>query len=152
MLRIAVLLLVSLVSAPALAQPTAEASQLEARLIAPCCWAESLAHHDSPLAHELRAEIEQRLARGETIDAVESDLVSRYGERLRAIPHGVENVSAWLLVLVALLGLQLVLAARRWRDRGRQRVELAPGGMAPAALPDALDARLDRALEAFDEL
>lgn len=63
---------------------TAQARDLEAHLLAPCCWRETLAAHQSQLASTLRQEIERRLAGGESIDHLEADLVARHGHRIRA--------------------------------------------------------------------
>jgi cytochrome c-type biogenesis protein CcmH len=136
-----------LVAVPALAQDVARG--LEERLVAPCCWNEMLAIHDSPLANELRTEIDARVARGEAVDAIETDLVARYGERIRAIPEGVEAVSVVLSISMALAVVQLFLMARRWRDVSRARAEVPTD--APARPRDEADDRLDRELADFDE-
>jgi cytochrome c-type biogenesis protein CcmH len=87
------------------------------RLLAPCCWLQTLDFHESELASSLRTEIAQRLERGESGEAIEDDLVARYGERIRAVPKGRDPRSAVPVVvgavmLVSLLGL-VVLVRRR---------------------------------------
>ena len=132
--------------APARAQE-AEAHALEERLIAPCCWQESLATHDSPLARELREEIDARLARGESPAAIEADIVGRYGDRILAIPPGSDTL-ALVVVLATLIGLGVLVATgRRWARAAAP--EPAPTSDGAARSVD--EARLDRELEAFDE-
>jgi cytochrome c-type biogenesis protein CcmH/NrfF len=63
---------------------TVQARELEAHLLAPCCWRETLAAHQSQLASALRQEIERRLAGGESVDHLEADLVARHGPGIRA--------------------------------------------------------------------
>lgn len=73
--------------------------RLERRLLAPCCDRQTLEDHDSPVARQLRAEIEQRIARGEDPDRVEQDLVARYGPEIRAAPP-----ARWAVVLFVIFG------------------------------------------------
>lgn len=95
---------------------TAAAVDLERRLIAPCCWRETLDVHTSPTATELRHEIRSRLQAGESAIAIEKSLVDRYGPKLRAtLP---DNLGYWLFALVIASGL---LAVRWLRVHELQR-------------------------------
>lgn len=135
----------ALLSAPcaASAQADPRARALEERLVAPCCWTESLASHDSPLARELRAEIETRIAAGETAQSIQQDLLARHGERLRSAPPDLERVSLGLTALLGAAALGVFALGRRWHRRAG-RVEDSPVSAPPS------DAALDRRLE--DEL
>ncbi|WP_394850359.1 cytochrome c-type biogenesis protein CcmH [Pendulispora brunnea] len=122
-------------------------AMLEGRLLAPCCWTQTLDIHESPLATELRTEIHGRLDQGESAEVIEEDLVARYGERIRAIPKGhdpraaVSFASAGAMLLSA-IGLLWLL--RRWT---RPRMALA----APrTGTRDEYDARLDDELRELD--
>jgi cytochrome c-type biogenesis protein CcmH/NrfF len=132
-------------AAPAAGQSSA-ARALEESLVAPCCWKDTLATHDSPLVHELRAEIESRLAAGEPATAIESDLVERYGERIRTAPPELRGLP-WIIAAASLLTISLIAwIAFRWK-RGPKRTA------APDREPvrDAeLDARIDAELDALD--
>lgn len=124
-------------SSSSTAAPSATA--LEGALLAPCCWNGTLATHDSPVATELRHEIEGRAASGETTTAIEADLVGRYGERIRAMPKSGAFSNALVLALDAgILALAaLVVVLRRWRRAGRDEER-------PTETPrDAYDARID---------
>lgn len=126
----------------------AEARLLEGYLVAPCCWTEPLDVHDSPLAHELRDEISARLGRGEPALAIEQDLVARYGERIRAVPSGIETLAVWGIASLALVGLLLVV--RRARAGGSTPPRVTPPPTTPA--PAELDARLASELAALDDI
>src|SRR5688500_17510504 len=76
--------------------PPDPAHELATHFIAPCCWRQTLADHDSPVAVELRAELAARLAGGEAPAAIEQRLVARYGERILA--HGGTGTEARLVV------------------------------------------------------
>jgi cytochrome c-type biogenesis protein CcmH len=139
-------------TAPALAHPdvTDDRSRVvSSRLLAPCCYQQTLDVHESPMATALRDEIRARLRAGETPAQVETSLVARYGERVRAVPQN-HDPRDHVLVLVALamvLGAVLLLRAlRRWS----RRVVVAPA-VVTAPPRDAWDARLDDELRALDE-
>ncbi len=122
------------------------AAWLEGRLIAPCCWTQTIDIHGSEIATELRHEIRARLQAGEARDAILDDIVKRYGERILAIPKN-SPISGLALGLMALLGMGAIGAGTvlvRWRRRGgegkKAEVRAAPER-------DALDDRLDREIE-----
>jgi cytochrome c-type biogenesis protein CcmH len=119
---------------------------LEARLRAPCCRDQTLDAHESEPARALKLEIRARLHAGETVESVERSIVDRYGEGIRATPprDPMRIVAAALFGAIALAGVALARALRRWR---RQGTTAAPP---PAAPRDAYDERLDLELEALD--
>lgn len=126
--------------------PTTTAHQLEERLVAPCCWKGTLRDHSSELAHQLRAEVEGRVAAGERSEDIEADMVRRYGEQVRALPAGSDP--RWMIVAAfsALAGLGLVVLARVRRTR-RSSAPTASGLVAGEA---AYDQRLEDELATVD--
>lgn len=122
---------------------------LESRLYAPCCYGGTLDIHDSEVARELRSEIEERLARGETSEAIQADFVDRYGERVLAARSD-RPIAAMSLSLVAVLlaaGAGLGLLMRRWVGRGAPTSRRSPKQPPPR---DELDVRLDAELADLD--
>ena len=121
---------------------------LESRLYAPCCYGGTLDIHDSELARELRSEIEDRLARGETSEAIQADFVDRYGERVLAArsdrPIAAMTLSLAGVLLAAAAGLGFLI--RRWVGRGAPTSRRAPK-LTPR---DDLDVRLDAELADLD--
>lgn len=115
---------------------------LEGRLMAPCCWIQTLDVHESPLARELRSEVHARLGAGESTVAIEADLVERYGERIRAVPVGTDPrraIGLGSVLVVAGSGALLLGWLVRVVRRGRRRhVQPRVRGE-----HDAYDARLD---------
>ena len=75
-------------SAQLLAVDEAQLRRLQGRFLAPCCWQESLAVHQSEIAVELRAEIARLAAAGRTENEIVDTLVARYGERILVEPRG----------------------------------------------------------------
>jgi len=148
------LLLALTAASPALAHPNVQedlARAVSSRLIAPCCYQQTLDVHESELATALRAEIASRLRAGESPAQVEESMVERYGERVRAVPRD-HDTRAHVLALVALAMLVaaglLGRAMRRWSRRERAVLVGAP---APSKDRDAWDERLDAELRALDE-
>jgi cytochrome c-type biogenesis protein CcmH len=97
--------------------------RIQARFIAPCCWHETLAVHQSDVAIQMRAEVATLVSRGETEEQIVDRFVARYGERILAEPRGSR---LWILTItpVALLataGLLLIFRLRRWSRRTRVR-------------------------------
>ncbi|WP_437741321.1 cytochrome c-type biogenesis protein CcmH [Sorangium sp. So ce1504] len=115
---------------------------LAARLLAPCCWDQTLDVHESELARDLRREIHARLRRGEVADAIEQDLVARYGERLRAAPSSgtLGQVALGLMLGIAVTFLGIFALLRSWRSNAAQA---APSGGTVTAARDEYDERLD---------
>lgn len=150
MLVVAVALaVVGIRSAPTGAGARPGAAALETRLLAPCCFNGTLDTHESELAHTLRHEIDERIAKGETSEQVEADLVSRYGPKIRALPH--EGALTSLLGAAALLamavGALIAVRMRRWRRSSDEHAsEVAPTTSASTRVRDEYDARIDAEL------
>ncbi len=67
---------------------------LFAMFIAPCCWRENLLAHHSPMADELRADIRQRVAGGQTDAQIKEAYLKKYTLRILAVPDGTRG--QWL--------------------------------------------------------
>ena len=109
--------------AVAAAEPQAlerEAKQLEAKLMAPCCWAQQVSLHQSPAADEIKKNIRKLLAEGKTSQQILDTYVAEYGDRILAEPpaRGFSRliyVAPWVL-LVASVGLVVVVIRRLRAD------------------------------------
>jgi cytochrome c-type biogenesis protein CcmH len=137
-------------AAPASSAAPGEAI-VEGRLLAPCCYMQTLDVHESPLATELRLEVRKRLAAGEAPAVIEDDFAERYGERVRAVPKGRDprgNMFALALGVLAATTLALGLLVRRWR----RAPDDAPGPTLAAASGgrDRFDDRVDELLRDLD--
>lgn len=135
----------SILASSAIAAAPGEAV-VEARLLAPCCYLQTLDVHESPLATELRAEVHARLVAGETPEAIEDDFAVRYGERVRAFAKGKDprnGMTLFVAAAVGACGVMLAMALRRWR-RTKPRRTVA------TTTRDALDDRIDAELADLD--
>lgn len=120
---------------------------LETRHLAPCCFNGTLDTHDSDLARTLRREIETRVANGEANEAIEADLVGRYGPPIVAMHHegALKTMLGGAGLLFAVAAILLAWRMRSWCRSSDERVadSKPPGG---PRLVDAYDARIDAEL------
>jgi cytochrome c-type biogenesis protein CcmH len=127
-----------------------DAKQLEAMLIAPCCWAQQVSVHQSPAADEIKANIRKMLAAGKTRQQILDAYVAEYGDRILAEPpaRGFNTalyVAPWLF-LAGSVGL-VVFVIRRLRAPGLEAKPAVAG--APAADADEAE-RIDEELRNLD--
>jgi cytochrome c-type biogenesis protein CcmH len=100
------------------AQATDEiARRIEGKLMAPCCWAEPVSQHRSPVADEMRRDIRRMLGEGRSEQEILGAYVARYGERILTSPPArgfnlVLYILPWVFGITAILGLSLII--RRW--------------------------------------
>lgn len=116
----AVLAVVVLVVATGGGDPTPEerVRALEGTIRCPTCKGQSVRESAAPASQAVRAEIQRRVAAGESDGEIRAFLVSRYGESilLRPPASGVAGL-VWALpvVLVVVGAAGLALLFRRWR-------------------------------------
>jgi len=100
------------------ATPEDRVTALAAGLRCPVCQGLSVADSDSETARQIRADIEDRVAAGQTDDDIRQAYVDRYGEWILLRPSG-RGLGAlvWFapVAAVAAAGIALVVAGRRWR-------------------------------------
>ncbi|HET9933672.1 MAG TPA: cytochrome c-type biogenesis protein CcmH [Polyangiaceae bacterium] len=127
------------------------AAELEGRIIAPCCWTQTIEIHGSPASTELRQEIRQRLTAGETPDAIERSLVQRYGPKILAVPPGsrLPSVGIGLGLVVIGAGIGALTLLKRWQRRATPALADGPK-LEPGAADAELDARVDAELSRLD--
>jgi cytochrome c-type biogenesis protein CcmH len=127
---------------------SAAARDLAGRLIAPCCWTQTLDVHESPLADQLRSEIAQRLRAGEPAAKIEDDLAVRYGDKIRAVPRGEDPRVALPIIVGGAMGLAVVWLAwlsLSWLRRSRSEPR------EPGVEAQLYDKQLDQALNKLSD-
>lgn len=116
------LLLLPLADTPGDAALEKTARQLEGRLIAPCCWRQPVSIHYSPASQEIKQEIRERLAAGETPEAILNHFISLYGEQILAAPgyKGFGGFAYFFPAIFLVLGGVLVFLLIRHLRGGRE--------------------------------
>ena len=127
------------------------ATRLEGRIIAPCCWNQTIDIHGSEPAYQLRREIRRRLKAGEAPDTIEASLVQRYGAKILAVPDTSPLGSLATLLAIGFggAGVAAYLMLKRWSRAGAATAKAekkAAGEPGTESKRDALDERLDREL------
>lgn len=88
----------ALLPASAAAAPAKQRIRLlEESLLAPCCWRESVAVHQSPVASEMRREIARLVQEGRSDREILDYYIQRYGKRVLREPEG--SLRDWLYVI-----------------------------------------------------
>jgi cytochrome c-type biogenesis protein CcmH len=137
------LLGLSLLIIPVAAQEKEEiARRIEGELMAPCCWAEPVSQHLSPIAEEMRREIRAMLAAGKSEQEILDLYVARYGERILTTPPArgfnlLAYIMPWVLAVTGVVAVVVVL--KRW-------LALRPAESATPAVDDCYADRIDREL------
>jgi len=85
---LAVALLLASVAQPLTAAQSREVEQVEKRLVAPCCYTQSIADHMSAEAEEMREEVTEMAARGIGEAEIIRHYKDLYGERILIVPDG----------------------------------------------------------------
>ena len=122
------------------------ASAIEGRLMAPCCWTQTIDIHDSEISLSMRHEIRRRLRNGESADAIEASFVERYGPKIMAVqPNSqLKNVFIGLSVVMGGAGVAAVMMLGRWRKQtaAARSNDPSPGDDKRDKWDDKLDAEL----------
>jgi cytochrome c-type biogenesis protein CcmH len=126
------------------------AKALEGKILAPCCWNQTVDIHGSEVANAIRREIRTRLLAGESSDAITASFVERYGQKILAMPADTQlpNIALTALVVIGAVGVAGVFMLKRWRAVGS--VRKAPK-VREEGVNERLDARLDAELKALDD-
>jgi cytochrome c-type biogenesis protein CcmH len=128
------------------------ASAIEGRLMAPCCWTQTIDIHDSPIALSMRHEIRRRLRNGESAEAIQASMVERYGPKIMAVQEGsqLKNVFIGLSVVMGGAGVAAAMMIGRWRKQSTPGSKPKPSdGKEPAR--DEWDDKLDVELKKLDD-
>jgi cytochrome c-type biogenesis protein CcmH len=105
--------------------------RIQKRFLAPCCWQQNVADHNSEAASQMRAEIVRMVAAGKSEDQIVEYYVAQYGERILCEPRGAKFAVSILVPVVVLA------AAAIWLVGYIRRQRAMPAFDADAAHPPA---------------
>lgn len=129
------------------------ASAIEGRLMAPCCWTQTIDIHDSPVSLSMRHEIRRRLRNGETSEAIQASFVERYGPKIMAVQEGshLKSVLIGLSVAMGGAGVAAAMMIGRWRKQSAAKDGPKPANGAPEPARDQWDEKLDAELKDLEK-
>jgi cytochrome c-type biogenesis protein CcmH len=113
-----ILLGIVLATPPAVTpQQRALVEKLEHALLAPCCYQEVVATHNSEQAKAMRAEIASMVAAGKTEREILDYYKQRYGARILAEPEGAQWWVMNVVPIIMLAGGAIIVVRllRKWR-------------------------------------
>lgn len=113
--------------------------------MSPFCPGRLLRDCPSSAATELKDNIRSRLEKGQTREEIMEDLVSIYGDQVKAAPETSGfGLLAWITPFVFLgVGLLLIF---RWLAIKRRQTSAAPAASVPSLSPEMLE-RIEREME-----
>ena len=140
-------LVLALAATPAALTPQQDAAirRVEDRLLAPCCYSQSVAEHMSPVAEQMREEITQMVASGESETAILDHYKALYGERILIIPGG--GTGRVLFALPAagvVLGSAMLFLFLRNAVKPRSNANVPAAAAMPGRLADTPRDEIDR--------
>ena len=127
------------------------ARSLEGELIAPCCYTQTVAEHNSEKAEEIKAQIRSMVVSGSDKGEIIGFFKDRYGTQILAAPEKsgfglMAYIFPTLATLVALGAILLVI--QRWRRQDDEAVAVPIPVNQEGS--DQVRARLDDELRRFD--
>ncbi|HEY3255225.1 MAG TPA: cytochrome c-type biogenesis protein CcmH [Polyangiaceae bacterium] len=127
------------------------ASAIEGRLMAPCCWTQTIDIHDSPISLSMRHEIRRRLRNGESAETIQASFVERYGSKIMAVQESsqLKNVFIGLSVVMGGAGVAAAMMIGRWRKQSTPKDAAKKDATEPAR--DQWDDKLDAELKDLDK-
>jgi len=127
------------------------ANAIEGRLMAPCCWTQTIDIHDSPISLSMRHEIRRRLRNGESPEVIQASFVERYGSKIMAVQEGshLKTVFIGLSVIMGGAGIAAAMMIGRWRKQSAPKD--APRKDAAEPARDQWDEKLDAELKNLDK-
>ena len=152
-------------AAPAFAALTPEqealARKIDGELIAPCCWTQTVADHQSDIATQMKAQTRALIAQGKTESEILDSYVASYGPEILASPRARGfNLLAYVLPFAVFLvaGTAIVVLVRRWhKNSGSDDLAVigvpsdgSAGQEREVAVDDAVRTQLERELSNFD--
>jgi cytochrome c-type biogenesis protein CcmH len=120
------------------------ASAIEGRLMAPCCWTQTIDIHDSEISISMRHEIRRRLRNGESAEAIQASFVQRYGPKILAVQANspLKGVFIGLSIVMGGAGIASALMIGRWRKQSKGPKAELPTGDGRDKWDEKLDAEL----------
>lgn len=86
-----------------------EIHTVEKKLLAPCCYTQSIAEHGSDIAVQMRREVTEMVAEGRTEEEIVNHYRDQYGDRILIVPDGLTGRILFSLPVVTSIIASFVL-------------------------------------------
>lgn len=119
--------------------------RVEKRLLAPCCYTQSIAEHGSDIAVQMRSEVTEMVTHGKSEEEIVNHYRIIYGDRVLIIPDGLTGKILFTLpVAISALGcLALLVSFRKMLRSGKKHRE-SDISQSQQALNDVFREKIER--------
>jgi cytochrome c-type biogenesis protein CcmH len=146
--------MISMILALALVSPaslttaqTAEIQKVEKRLLAPCCYTQSIAEHGSDISVQMRSEVIEMVSDGKSEQEIVEHYRSIYGDRILIVPDGVTGkILFGLPVAISILGCLVLFMCFRRMLRSQMQDRTPEASHSVHAMSDRLKEKIEREL------
>jgi len=126
---------------------TAQIQKVEKRLLAPCCYTQSIAEHGSDIAVQMRGEVTEMVAEGKSESEIVEHYRGIYGDRILIVPDGLTGRILFTLpVAIAALACLVLFVCFRKMLRSGRRERIRKVSQSRPVLGDALKQKIEREL------
>ena len=115
--------------APLTRDQSATIRKIEGRLMAPCCYTQTIRDHDSQVAEEMREEVTAMVVSGKSEQEIITYYRAKYGETILVVPDGMSGgllTFTPVMIFVASTGLLLFFIRRSTSARDVTVPQLLP--------------------------
>jgi cytochrome c-type biogenesis protein CcmH len=121
-----------------------EIRMVEERLLAPCCYTQSIAEHGSNIARQMITEVTRMVAEGRTEEEIVSHYRTLYGDRILIVPDGMTGKILFSLpVLISWFAFAILLVVvRKMLKSGKKKLTTSLEHRVPV-----IDSRLRERIE-----
>ena len=124
---------------------TAQIQKVEKRLLAPCCYTQSIAEHGSDIAVQLRGEVTEMVAEGKSESEIVEHYRTIYGDRILIVPDGMTGRILFSLpVAIAAIACLVLFACFRKMLRSGRHERIRDVSQTRPVLGDALKEQIER--------
>jgi len=144
----AMILMLTLINPSSLSTAqTAEIQKVEKRLMAPCCYTQSIAEHGSDIAVQMRGEVAEMVAEGKSESEIVEHYRGIYGGRILIVPDGMTGRILFSLpVAIAILACLVLFACFRKMLCSRGHERIPDVSQVRPVLSDAFKEKIEREL------
>ena len=126
---------------------TAELQKVEKRLLAPCCYTQSIAEHGSDIAVQMRREVTEMISNGKSESEIVAHYRDIYGDRILIVPDGLTGRILFSLpVAISALACAVLFVCFRRMLRSGRRERIPDVSLSRPVLSDSLREKIEREL------
>jgi len=136
------------VAAPITPQQDAKIKKLESRIMAPCCYTQTIRDHDSQVAEEMCEEVTAMVVSGKSEQQIITYYRTKYGETILVVPDGISGgllTFTPVMIFLTSAGLLIFFVRRSIHGRSETIQQLIP--VPPNAEELAIQAKIRTELD-----